>query len=346
MPDRKHYIDNLRALTVLLLFPYHVFMIYNTWGEPWYIHGGEIAPTSWFVRIGWLWMMPILFVVAGISTAYALRKRSIGEYVKERAGKLLVPLVFGVLLIVPVQSYIAGIHFNNEANYLNFFTKFTDLSGYDGGFTPGHLWFILYLFAISMACVPLILLAKKFPVMMKFAGKIPFPALLFIGILPLLIHPLGDIDGKSIGEFAGYFLLGYFILSDEKVLEKLERWRFLLLGLSIVGFAETILTNHFFNEGICREFFTCFHIMALLGLSKRYLNFSNRLTAYLSKSSFGVYVFHQSWIVVVAFFVLKFIHIPALQILVILPLSIVLTFLTNEALKRVPPLRWMYALKN
>ena len=342
---RKVYIDNLRAFTVLLLFPYHVFMIYNNWGEPWYIHGGDIALTSWFPRIGWWWMMPILFAVAGISTAWALQKRSIGEYVKERVGKLLIPLIFGVLLVVPVQSFIAGIHYNNEVNYLNFFTKFTDLSGYDGGFTPGNLWFILYLFGISMICIPLFLLAKKFPAMQKFAAKIPFPALLFIGILPLLTHSLGDMDGKSIGEFGGYFLLGYFILSDEAVLEKLERWRFLLLGLSIVGFTETILTNYFFNEGICREFFTCFHIMALLGLSKRYLNFGNKLTAYLSKSSFGVYIFHQSWIVIVAYFALKFIHVPVLQILIILPLSIIFTFLTYEGLRRLPPARWMFGLK-
>ena len=345
MTDRKHYIDNLRVFTVLLLFPYHVFMIYNYWGEPWYIHGGEIVSTSWFIHVGWQWMMPILFAVAGISTAWALQKRSMREYVKERVHKLLLPLLFGTALIVPVQSFIAGIHFNNEVSYLNFFTKFTDLSGYDGGFTPGHLWFILYLFVISMVCVPLILLAKKFPAVMKFAGKLPFPALLFIGILPLLIHPIGNIGGKSIGEYAGYFLLGCFVLSHEAVLLKLERWRFLLLGLSVLGLAETFLTEHFFNEGICREFFTCFHIMALLGLSKRYLNFSNKPTAYLSKSSFGVYVFHQSWIVVVAFFVLKIIDVPVLQILIILPASVVLTFLTNEGLKRLPPFRWMFALK-
>ncbi len=336
---RSHYLDNLRFITVLLLFPYHTFMIYNNWGESWYIHGASIGTTSYFLDISWGWMMPLLFAIAGISTAYALKRRSIAEYAKERVHKLLIPFVFGALVLIPIQSYIAGLYFNGSANYFDFFMKFTDLTGYDGAFTPGQLWYILYLFVISLVCLPLIVLyqacAKK-----PFAGKIPLAALIPLGIIPLLTHPVGNIGGKSLGEYAAYFLLGYFILSYEDVQAKLDRYRFLLLGMMIIGMVETLITRHIFQE-----FFSWINILALLGLARHYLNSGNKLTSYLSKSSFGVYLFHQSWIVVVAYFVLQVTDISAMQMLIIMPASILLTFLTYESCRKVNVLRWMFGLK-
>jgi len=176
---RKHYIDNLRWMCVLLLFPYHVFMIYNTWGENFYVKGPGVHPVMTFNVVTWPWFMPILFVIAGISTAYAMRRRSVGEYVKERVLKLLVPLAAGILLLIPAQTYFAERFHNGYtggyfAQYVLFFTKPTDLTGYAGGFTPGHLWFILYLFVISLAAVPVILLNKKYRLLERFdSGKLP-----------------------------------------------------------------------------------------------------------------------------------------------------------------------------
>ena len=34
---RKHYIDNLRWIILLMLIPYHTAMAWNTWGEPNYV---------------------------------------------------------------------------------------------------------------------------------------------------------------------------------------------------------------------------------------------------------------------------------------------------------------------
>ena len=55
------------------------------------------------------------------------------------------------------------------------FTHLTDLSGYDGAFTPGHLWFILFLFLISLAALP-VLQAIPYEKCSEFAQKIPVPA--------------------------------------------------------------------------------------------------------------------------------------------------------------------------
>ncbi len=339
LPSRKLYLDNLRTLTVLLLFPYHTCMIYNDFGERFYIHGTDHAAATLFIGFGWGWMMPLLFAMAGISAAYALIRRSTKEFAKERVQKLLIPLIAGILLLVPVQSYIAGLSIDGNTGYLDSFTKLTDLTGYDGAFTPGQLWFILYLFIISLVCLPLMALLKRHSKETP-AGKLPFIVLILLGIVPLLTHMILNISGKSFGEYITYFLFGYLILSSEDVLAKLDRYRFWLLGLMLCGYAVVLLTEHMFQE-----FFSWISILAILGLGRHDLNFENKWSRWLSKSSFGLYLFHQSWIVIVAHFVLPMTDSTAWQVSLILTGSILLTFLTYAGAKRVGLFRWMFGLK-
>ncbi len=342
MVNRKHYIDNLRTFSILLLFPYHIFMMYNNWGEDFYIHGEALLIPSIFIRVVSMWIMPLLFALAGISSRYALLKRSGGEYVKERVCKLLLPFIFGVLLIVPIQPYLAGIYFNGQANYFDSFTKLTDFSGYDGAFTPGHLWFLLFLFVMSMVSLPFMMWYKN-----KGKGtlgdKISLIWVILMGLLPCIgsLLKIGGQSKKSPTEYLAYFLLGYFFLSNENLLKKLEKYRFWLLGLSILYAGFTT----FMIDGEVYEMASWLFILAILALGRRYLNFNGKVTTYLSKSSFGIYLFHQSWIVITAFFVFKVIDGPTLQIPLILLLSIILTYSTYELCKRFFVFRWMFGLK-
>jgi Acyltransferase family. len=157
---RKYYIDNLRWMSILLLIPYHTFMIYNSFGESFYIKGADIPLVTGVLVAIWPWFMPLLFVCAGLSSAFALQKRSVKQYIKERALKLLVPFFFGILLLIPAQTFFAERFHNGYTGgyfrqYIIFFTKPTDFTGYNGGFTPGQLWFILYLFVISLVALPI-----------------------------------------------------------------------------------------------------------------------------------------------------------------------------------------------
>ena len=136
---RKYFIDNIRWICIMMLFPYHTLMIYNAFGEGFYIKGSDIMGTSAFMIASYPWFMPLLFVLAGVSSAYALRKRKPAEYVKERIYKLLIPFICGLLLLVPAQTYFAEKFHNGYTGgywqqYILFFTKPTDLTGYTGGF--------------------------------------------------------------------------------------------------------------------------------------------------------------------------------------------------------------------
>lgn len=77
---RKHYIDNLRNLAILLLFPVHTFMIWNNFGSRFYIWQGENKILSTLIVLVNTGFMPILFVLAGMSARYALEKRTNKEF--------------------------------------------------------------------------------------------------------------------------------------------------------------------------------------------------------------------------------------------------------------------------
>ncbi len=163
---RKYYIDNIRWITILLLVPYHAAMAWNVWGEPNYIFFENNKIISSIVVFFSPYFMPLMFFIAGISTRSALQKRTIGQYVLERAKKLLIPFIFGTVLIMPPMTYMAdkfnyGYQGNLFQHYAVFFTHFTDLTGADGGFSAGQFWFILYLFLISLIAAGIILLQRK-----------------------------------------------------------------------------------------------------------------------------------------------------------------------------------------
>ncbi len=352
---RRHYIDNLRWIVVLLLFPYHTFMIYNTFGESFYIKGAGITLTTNFIVAVWPWIMPLLFTVAGINSAYALKKRTTALYLKERVSRLLIPLLFGVLIIMPVITFFAerfhnGYTGNYFEQYILFFTKPTDLTGYNGGFTPGHLWFILYLFVISLMALPIMISyeksRKKLPI-----AKLSLPILLSLFIIPLIMRGFLDISGKSVGEYFAFFMLGYFVISDESILEKADKYRFLLTGIFLSGMVVVIALFNIRPEidrtlyDIIVELYAFSGILALIGLSRHYLNSRNKVMDYMRGSSFSVYLFHQLCIVVIAFYTFRITDSSFVQIILILLGSVPITFLTHEVTKRIPFARFAFGLK-
>ena len=77
---RKHWIDNLRWVTVLLVLFYHVIYFYNNKGVFGGIGGFGAYPDSpqyqdVVMYILYPWFMPLLFLLAGISAQYALEKQ-------------------------------------------------------------------------------------------------------------------------------------------------------------------------------------------------------------------------------------------------------------------------------
>lgn len=303
---RKNYIDNLRWMAILLLIPYHAAMAWNVWQEPNYLffNGNKII-SSIIVFLS-PYFMPILFLLAGISTKFALEKRSVKQYISDRAKKLLVPFLFGTLFLMPIMTYIADkFNFGYKENFFQhygvFFTKFTDLTGADGGFSVGQFWFILYLFVISLIAIGVITLQKK--VIPECKKDTPLWLVCVLGVPLPLLSELLSIGGKSLVEYTYIFLIGYYIFSNDNIISQIKKYKsiFLIIGLTasalnVYLFIWSDIQYHILNI-IAKYISEWFMIIALLGIGKGCLNFKSKLSAYISQRSFAFYILHFVWVV-------------------------------------------------
>lgn len=342
---RKQYVDNLRNLTILLLFPVHTAMLWNDFGSRFYIWQGENKLLSTFIVLINPWFMPLLFVLAGISARYALEKRSYKEFAVNRMQKLLVPFIGGMILLVPFQTLFARKFFYgcNEGlpeNWTYFFTHLTDFSGYDGAFTPGHLWFILFLFIISMLSL---LLFRFFPYSKaaKKAERLPAWGLLLFFIPIWLMYYVGNFGGFSLGKNFALYLLGYYLLSNDAVINKLERslkWLTVLCGVGTL-ISGTLYYLFSYYGDLWINCIGWVSILTILPLGKRFFNRHTGFTAYFNRASYPIYILHQSILVALAYYVVQLCDGLVWQALLICVGSFALTVLAYELIKRIPLVR-------
>ena len=352
---RKHYIDNLRWMVILLLIPYHAAQAWNTWGEANYLNfEGNKVPSS-FITFFSAFIMPLLFLLAGVSTRYALKKRTYGQYITERVKRLVVPLAFGVLVLVPPMTYIAdryncGYEGGFFEHYGVFFTKFTDLTGGDGGFSFGQFWFLLYLFVISLVAIGIIALVKK----IRSGAEVHVPLWLILCLgLPLpIINDWLSVGGKSLVEFLYLFLIGYYVFASEEAQEKVEKFGvlFLLIGVT-AGVASTYMflwSGKVFGlaNRIAKFVSEWFMILGLIGFGKKHLDFHGKAATYLSSRSFAFYSLHFTCLVVMQYLLAEPLK-DSIVLLYAVPVIIAygVTFAVSEIFMRVPVLRFLIGVK-
>lgn len=348
---RKHYIDNLRNLTILLLFPIHTFMIWNNFGSRFYIWQGENRILSTLIVLVNPWFMPILFVLAGMSARYSLKNRTNKEFMIQRVNKLFIPFISGMIFLVPFQTLYARKFFDNyEGSLLNhwkyFFTHFTDFSGYDGAFTPGHLWFILFLFLISF--VSLILFHfipyEKLAVSVE---KIPAFGVLLLFIPIWLVYYIGNFGGFSIGKDLALYLAGYYVLSNDLIIDRLEKNIKWLSALCVIGTIVSVTVYYRFSYygDLWVNFIGWISILVLLVVGKRFLNKRTGFTEYFNQASYPIYILHQSILVALAYYVLQISDVLLVQVSCICIGSFILTVLSNHLIRLIPVVRKMIGIR-
>ena len=348
---RKPYIDNLRNLTILLLFPVHTFMIWNDFGSRFYIWKGEEKVPSTLIVLVNPWFMPILFVLAGISARYAFKKYTVSAFLIQRVKKLLIPFLFGLVALVPLQTLYARKFFDQYEggileNLQYYFTHLTDFSGYDGAFTPGHLWFILFLFLISiMALAPFHF--YPYERVRKRVERMPAFGILFLFIPVWLMYYLGNFGGFSIGKNFALYLAGYYVLSNDSILEKLEKnikWLFGLCLMETIASAALYYKFSYYGD-LWIHLIGWNSILVLLILARKFLNNSNGFTVYFNQASYPVYILHQSILVALAYYVVKNITGIFLQVVCFWAGGFGVTILAYHLIRKIPLVRNLVGIK-
>ena len=365
--SRIYYIDWLRILAVLLLFPFHTLRVFNS--EAFYVKASAPSGAAdWVISFIGVWHMPLLFFLAGCSTYLALRKRRPGQYAWERVSRLLVPLVFGILILLPPQTWYGGRfnsayagsfwHYLSSGDYLRW--NIQDGGDYFGGFGIGQLWFILWLFLISLILLPLVAWAargKVAPRVQRLSRRLAHPLL---WVVPILFLMLGEAAPQQVGKpsllYAFVFLLGFLVACEPTFAETAEfyRWPALIGGIGLTvfwvetgAFRDSLADPSLGRAGLA--FLGCtalwLMIMGAMGMGKRYLNRTSAAQRYLAEGSYPVYVIHQTAIVIIGFYVVDFAIPRGAQWVVLLALAVAATFVLYEISRRIGVLRFLLGMR-
>lgn len=309
MKSRVNYIDNLRTVTVSLLIIYHLAISYNSWGEANYIFFQSVNPIASIVVFISPWFMPLMFLLAGISASFSIKKRGCSDFIKERFKRLGIPLLFGITVINPILSFIADKSHNGyDGNYFEhysvYFTRITDLTGYDGGFTLGHFWFIAVLIIISCISCGVIRV-------IDYLSKNNRNVKLVINCMNIILAIASfniSFLGKRIPTYLCVYLLGYYLFSKQDFIEKLVsiQWLF-IAGFVISSTMNAILFVYIGDyellNNICNYISFATGIPALICFGKTYLDYSNTISSYCSKLSYVFYIVHFPIVVLCQYFI-------------------------------------------
>jgi surface polysaccharide O-acyltransferase-like enzyme len=370
--ERRYDIDWLRVLAMFSVFLFHCARYFDN--EGWHVKNPQLSlGFSVFVGILVQWIMPIFFVLSGMSSRFALNFRRAGEYLRERFKRLIIPLVFGIFILIPPQVYIerfTGGQFHGSL--FQFYPRYFDgWYGFGGNFAwmGLHLWFLLIVFSFSLLSLPLLLFLKR-----EKPGRWIFNASTFfeksgailLWALPLacmefLFHPQGlgqrNFGGWNVFVYLVFFLYGYLLASEERYKRSIEKQRVIFLALAAIttligfwlrrsGFYPSFGSLDYFWMSLLRTFNSWAWVLAILGIGSRHLAFRNRLLKYASIAVLPFYILHQSVIVVLGFFLIGWETAVTLKYLVLSSVSFIIIMLIYEFLiKRYGPLRFLFGMK-
>lgn len=368
---RRYDLDWLRVLVFGLLIFYHVGMFFVPWG--WHIKNNEISTGMiWPMLFVNQWRLPILFMISGMGTAFALSHRSIGQFIRERNYRLGIPLAFGMVFIIPPQVYLerlAGMDF--VGSYLEFWTS----EAFEGVYPSGnvswhHLWFLPYLLVYSIILAPIFSYFRAHPESPFLAGIKSMitrrPMAIYLFIIPLylyesLLEPFFPVTHNLVSDWFNFvssltlFFFGFVLISIRKSFwELVDRIKYytLSIGIATVAILIFIVTN--FEDSIVRHFIEAFFkvtnmwswILTIFGFGAYYLNKPGKTLRYCNQAVYPYYILHQTVIIVVAYQLMDLDINLYLKFLILTVTTFLITGLIYEFLIRRIRLLWpLFGLK-
>ena len=342
---RRYYVDNIRWVTVVIVVIYHVLYMYNAEG----ILGGlgritdlSVQYYDIFMYLVYPWFMPVLFIAAGMSSRYFLDGHSDREFVKSRTRKLLVPSTIGLIAFQFIQGYVS----------MSLGGAFAELTA--AGVPGPVIFLIVHLLWIYSMLLVFFRKIEKGRLLKLGAGTPLWLILLFFipvwGAGQLLNTPIVSV--YRFGLYFAFFFLGYYVFSNDEVMERLKRCAPALIAAGVV-LCVAFSVRYFIigggmnyadvpvNRGLLYAAAAYFGALAMLAGMARYGDFRNDLTAWMSRKSFGLYVFHYLGISSVALFIAKPGLIPAPAVYAVsLAAGFVFGYGLYAVISRIPYYRW------
>ncbi|WP_025666605.1 acyltransferase family protein [Aquimarina megaterium] len=333
---RRYDLDWLRVIAILAVYLHHIGMPFN--GDKFHIMNSESSKILDDIMVFFeQFRLPLLFLISGTGTMFAFSKRTWFQFLKERSIRLLIPLFFGVLFIVPPQTY-----YENIDSYISYFKIYDNIN-----LKVNHLWFIENLFIISVLAIPLILFLKssksnKILTILEHSTSKKYGVLLWV--IPLIfitivLKKLYPSDSKSITNLSSTAFYGYFFISGMLFTSAENIWVYLktyrkfnltiFLTSTLIFYGYYFLPNTFIAPYLSNSiqwdiwYLVCALvswtlIISILGYGQIWFNKSSIVLKKFNEAIYPFYILHQTIIVVLGYYIIQLKLNISLKILVLI----------------------------
>ncbi|MDB5119994.1 MAG: acyltransferase family protein [Sphingobacteriales bacterium] len=374
-PTKEHfyYLDWLRVIAFSILLLEHSAEVFTNWN--FWIKNNETSQfLSYFVAFFLPWRMPLLFIISGAAITLSFKRRNVSEVFMERVKRLLFPLLVAIFLVIPPQLYFIRAFKGNNEGFLEFLTNILTLKlnwSINGNIHYLHLWYLAFVFAYSILLLPLLSSLKTDKgkeLISKISTIICNPYCLFsLGIL--LTFPFYLVKqfhvSNTIAIFFYYFpffIFGSVFATNKSILQAIKQHSTNALILAMVITANFYIFSiiednphaYFLNYGkinsaphlLLKSMNQWFWVIGLFGLSMRFLNKGSNVLSYATKAVYPFYIFHQTIIIAVAYYVVQISAPLSVKLIVIIFFTFfVILILYEYFLKRNPITQFMFGIK-
>jgi hypothetical protein len=376
--ERRVDLDWVRISAFGLLILYHVGMLYVSWGF-------HIKSTNRITELEPLmlllnpWRLALLFLVSGAATRFMLGKLTAGQLLRSRTLRLLPPLVFGMLVIVPPQVYDQILEsVGYERGFVDFYLTRYFTFGHafcDPGPclllpTWNHLWFVAYLWIYTIVLGGILLVVpdlvrraeQAMAPMLSGGWLLVLPAVTLaayrLWLLPRFpqTHALSG-DWYNHALYGTVFLFGFLVARDDSVWSALQRFRWLALVAAAALFVSGLVLRPLFPlgqpmplalkiyAGIAYGCYQWFCIVAVLGFARRWLNRDSAARRYLTDAVFPYYIVHQTAIIMIAHQLRGLGLSASIEACIVISGTLASCAVTYEIVRRIGALRPLFGLK-
>lgn len=361
----RHYdLDWIKVLAMFTVFLYHCSMFFNSFD--WHIKNNILNHTyiDFFSLLVGNWIMPVFFVVSGMSTYNALKRRNAKKFIKERLLRLGIPLFLGIFLLSPPQVYIERITNNQfKGSFLQFFPNYFDGLYLEMGGTGNfaffghHLWYLLMLLLFSVITLPFFIRTnrsaerKEFGILHYLLMPIP------LSIAALTVNSIVNLASWGMIFYLLLYIFGFYFFAGESLRFFVRKIGFLAGALSILSTASYLFWVLFYgfpmDESVGWALFMIIRVLLvwnviffILYLGDKYLNFSNQTLTYSSEASMPFYILHQPIIILLGFFIYNLDwSVPVKLIFLVSAAFVIIISLYQLLIRRVQFLRVLFGLK-